>query len=242
MKRILITLSAFLAISVLPLSLNAQEAKTEKKIKIIIDDGSGKKTIIDTLVTGDSDIETLSLDGGRVILVSDPEIRHDHNGQKNITVTVTSDDENGKNLKEVKEISIISSDSADLEKNEDGKKVYVYTVDTDNQHHHGNGNVTVLTSEEGKGNGHKVIVVKEAHGGEFSKEKDGDVFVSKDREDSSAEKTRFVVARDGMVVTVEGEDEAKAREMMKVIEDHLGVKSKDEVKPVKTETKKGSKK
>jgi hypothetical protein len=43
-----------------------------------------------------------------------------------------------------------------------------------------------------------------------------------------------------MVVTVEGEDEAKARELMKVIEEHLGVKDKGVEKEGKSETKNSS--
>jgi hypothetical protein len=46
------------------------------------------------------------------------------------------------------------------------------------------------------------------------------------------EKTRFVIAKDGMVVTIEGTDEAKAKELAKEIEQKLGVTGKEEKKEV----------
>jgi tRNA pseudouridine-54 N-methylase len=176
MKRILFILSASLVLAFVPLILlSAQEKKIEKKIKIIIDDGSGKKIMVDTLIKDGSDIETIKLSDGKVIIIgnhADLNSIDEHNGNKHVTVTVTSDDENGKKTEEVKEIRIISSDSADLSEKEVGKKIYVST----------------------------------------------------ESKESTVNKTKFVVAKNGMVVTVEGEDEAKAKELIKIIEDHLGVK------------------
>ena len=37
------------------------------------------------------------------------------------------------------------------------------------------------------------------------------------------EKTKYVIAKDGMVVTIEGNDEAKAKEILKDVESRLGV-------------------
>lgn len=156
MKKILPILTASVVILLfLPVNLEAQEVKTEKKIKIIIDEGSGKKVIIDTVITDNSDIETIKTADGKIIR--------------------------------------ISSDSKDLE----------------------------------------------AKGAGTHLEKSYNVIVTSDDE-ATVEKTRYVVAKDGMVVTVEGEDEAKARELMKVIEEHLGVKDKGVEKEGKSETKNSS--
>ena len=59
MKRILTIISVSLFVCLLPFSMAAaQEEKSEKKIKIIIDDGSGKEVVVDTLIKGDIDNET----------------------------------------------------------------------------------------------------------------------------------------------------------------------------------------
>jgi hypothetical protein len=46
----------------------------------------------------------------------------------------------------------------------------------------------------------------------------------RDDRDSTVNKTKYVIAKDGMVVTVEGNDEARAKDLLKVIENELGVK------------------
>jgi hypothetical protein len=58
------------------------------------------------------------------------------------------------------------------------------------------------------------------------------------------EKTKYVIAKDGMVVTVEGNDETKAKELVKEIEAKLGVKSEgtEKKESVKVESKKTIKK
>jgi hypothetical protein len=44
-------------------------------------------------------------------------------------------------------------------------------------------------------------------------------------EDSDA--TKYVVAKDGVIVTVESDDEEKAQEIIKLIQDKLGVKNEE---------------
>ena len=150
MKRVLSILTVSMVILLFrPTNLEAQEVKTEKKIKIIVDDGSGKKVIVDTVITDNSDIETINTAEGKIIWIESEGQDQMKKESKHVTVTVSSD--------------------------------------TDSQ-------------------------------------------------TSTVEKTRYVVAKDGMVVTVEGEDEAKARELMKVIEEHMGVNEKEK----KSETKKTS--
>ena len=198
MKRILSTLTASAVILlILQVNLEAQEVKTEKKIKIIVDDGSGKKVIVDTIITDNSDIETISTPDGKIIWIGSEGQDHMEKGSKHVTVTVSSD-----------------GDSLTSE---------------------GNNNVTVWTEKGESSDVNKVIVIKEAKCTGTHPEKNYDVMVTTD-DDSTVEKARYVVAKDGMVVTVEGEDEAKARELMKVIEEHMGVKEKEK----KSETKKTS--
>lgn len=205
MKRIMIFLSAAIAISLLQIPvLRGQDVKTEKKIKIIINDKDGDKVVIDTIVTGENSVKTITMDGGKMIFISDGD-SHMHGGEKHVTVTVT-DDETG----------------------EKGTEQHV------------SGDVAVWTTND-DGDGEKVIVVKKAYGYDSHSEKNIHVSVNSDGNDSSIEKTRYVVAKDGIVVTVEGEDEEKSKELMKIIEEHLGVNKKDEVKQDKTESKKNKK-
>jgi hypothetical protein len=210
MKRIPIILSVSLALCFITLtSIRGQETKTEKKIKIVIDDGTGKKVIIDTLMNENSDVETITVGDGKMIFISNSDSDDDHDGKKHYIVTVTSDD---------KDSSVVSV-------TEGSDNVAVLTNDNDNDD----------PAEK------KVIVIRKTGDNDVTLQNDITVHVSSD-ENSSDERTRFVVAKDGMVVTVEGEDEAKAKELIKVIENQMGVNSKGEEKEVKTETKKSSKK
>jgi outer membrane lipoprotein-sorting protein len=205
MKRIMILLSAVMAIFLLQIPvLRGQDVKTEKKIKIIINDKDGEKVVIDTIVTGENSVKTITLDGGKMIFISDGD-SHMHGGEKHVTVTVT-DDETGEKGTE----------------------------------HHVSSDVAVWTTKE-DGDEEKVIVVKKASGADSHSEKNMHVFVTSDGNESSIEKTRFVVAKDGMVVTVEGENEEKAKELMKIIEEHLGVNKPEEGKQEKTDSKKNKK-
>lgn len=205
MKRTLILISVVLAVSLVQLPvLSGQE--TVKKIKIIIDDKDGEKVLIDTIVTGENDFKTITLDGGKMIFISDDGKGHEHGGEKHVTVTVKSDDESG----DIATEHLVTSD------------------------------VSVWTTKD-EGDGEKVIVVKKAEGGNSHAEKNIHLTITSDGDESSIDKTRYVVAKDGMVVTVEGEDEEKAKELMKIIEDHLGVNKKEEVKQDKSESKKNKK-
>jgi peroxiredoxin len=206
MKRMLSILTASVVILLfIQVKLDAQEGKNEKKIKIIIDDGAGKKVIIDTLLTDDSDIETIKTADGKIIWISrdNPDQKKDEKGSEHVTVTVTSDD-----------------------------KV---------QNREGDDNIAVWTETGDSSDVEKVIVVKKVHGADKNIEKSYDVMITTD-DDSTVEKARYIIAKDGMVVTVEGEDEKKASGLMKVIEEYLGVNDNGEGKVVINETKKSSKK
>ena len=71
-----------------------------------------------------------------------------------------------------------------------------------------------------------------------------DVYVSENENESTTEKARYVIAKDGMVVTIEGNDEAKAKELVKEIENKLGVNNEgtEKKETVKVISKKSVKK
>ncbi len=151
-----------------PLSMaSGQEKKNEQKIKIIVSDDSGTKTVIDTIFTGDKLPGTITLKDGKVVHITraGTDLSHLDNDSKGTKVHVT-----------------VSSDL------EDGKET------------------------EG-------IVIRQDSGKSFS------IVVADNDEESDSDVTKYVIAKDGVVVTIESDDEAKAKELMKEIESRLDAKT-----------------
>lgn len=218
MKRIIKNLLLILMIGSIPLTMAfGQEKKTEQKIKIVIVDKSGTKTVIDTTFTAGSKPDSIILKSGEVIYLAHPEkgltISKSKSGAGKVMVTVTALDEGDKKKEE--RVMIMSGDGA-----------------------------TWTTASTGEGE--KVIIVKDGKSGKVIKSEGGetfDILIDKDI-DTDADVTKYVVAKDGMVITVEGNDEAKVKEIMKLIESKLDVKAEggEKKEVVKTETKKTEKK
>jgi hypothetical protein len=178
MKRSRILLIVLFA-SFLPLSfLNGQEKKIERKIKVVVDDKSGSKVVIDTTFCGNYAIDSVRLKDGSIVYIGqeNTEIQHTPGSVKK-HIFITSDD-NKPGGKERREITVISTDSLDW------------------QEFHG------------KDHGDKL-----------------DVYVSDDDFDQNTDMTKYVIAKNGIVVSIEGNDEAKIKELIKVIEAKLDVKS-----------------
>jgi hypothetical protein len=240
MKKISSIFITALTICLLPYSIvSGQEKKNEQKIKIVIDDGSGKKVVIDTLIKDDLSNDSIVLKDGKVITIRDIDNDTKDNGQKDVIVTVTSDADGTNKI--TKEITVFSSDS--LEKSDDGKhgKIYVYNnTKTEGGHY------SVVTSTSGADvkKGERIVYINEVNDPDKESDKTFDVFVSTDDKNSEVEMTRYVIAKDGMVVTVEGNDEVKAKELIKEIENKMGVKNdgSEKKETVKAESKKPQKK
>jgi hypothetical protein len=221
------TISVFLIICIIPFStITGQDKKSEQKIKIVITDNSGTKVMIDTLIKDGSLNDSLRLINGEVILISHPEhtavIKHG-DGNEHMTVSVTTDGKESN--KDFKTITIVSSDTANRTETTKGNKVIV------------------MSNDEGK-QVEKIVYINEGNSIDKDTDKTFDVYVSTDDKDSSVEKTRYVIAKDGMVVSVEGNDEAKVNDLIKEIENKMGVKSEDSgnKETVNVETKKTGKK
>jgi hypothetical protein len=193
--------------------VSGQDKKTEQKIKVIVDDGSGTKIIIDTVYKDTPEPDSIKLKDGTVLYIKHNGEGRDsehHRGKQHFTVNYSS---NGKDAGK-EEVTIISVDSLNSDKG--GDKIRYFRSSNS-------------SSNEGRGGEHYKVI-------RDSKE-DFD-------NDSTVEKTRFVIAKDGMVVTIEGNDEAKAKELAKEIESKLGVNSDGSSKKetVKVESKKTIKK
>jgi len=187
-----------------------QEKKNEQKIKIIVNDGSGTKVVIDTLITDGHMQDSITLKDGKVIFIGHPgddhEMKHSDNKDQ-VYVYVTTEDNTNQAV--TKTITVVSSDSAVVKHAAEGGKVIVMSSGAP------------------------------SHSNETF-----DVYVTKDDMVSSEYSTRSIIAKDGLVVTVEGNDEVKVKELVKEIQKKMGVNppASEKKETVNTETKKTTKK
>jgi len=248
MKRIIKIIPSFLFICLIPFSMAAgQEKKNEQKIKIIIDDGSGKKVVIDTLLNDNQLTDSLKLKNGNVIYIGhagdNVDLKH-HDGNEQVFVTVSADGKDTKKI--VKEITIIRSDSAKWEGNSDVSRVYVYN---DSNSPEGNSweqhnKVIHRSDKDGNGPGDKIIIINDKKADGKDDDEKIEYTVSSDDKKSDGESTKYVINKDGMVITIEGNDYNKVKELVKEIENKLDA-GKDETKnskSVNAEQKKAVKK
>jgi hypothetical protein len=105
-------------------------------------------------------------------------------------------------------------------------------------------NVMTWVSTESDTEGKSVIYVHKGDGKVKNGEVRYNVKVVSDEPGTKTEKTSYVVAKDGMVVTIEGNDEEKVKDMAATVESILGVTkdSDDGRKEVNEATKKTGKK
>ncbi len=245
MKRIVkIGFIFFLAFLIPAGVLNAQEKKNEQRIKIVVADKSGTKVEIDTLITGSGSADSIKLKNGEVIYLSNHgavgTIKHVEGEKGSMYVTVTSDDKSDKKI--MKHITVISGDSTNIIQSGEGNNVIIVKGGKSFSEGKG-GKVYSWSSSEGDSKGEKYIFINETKDSGKDGEKTFDVKITTDETGNNIEMTKYVIAKDGMVVSIEGNDEAKVKEMVKDVESKLGVNKDDKnVKQVvKEETKKTTK-
>ena len=173
-----------------PFSLaSGQEKKTENKIRIVIDDGSGSETVFDTTITSGETPKTITLKNGKVIFLGET------------GTNVFTDDEN--------------------------KHIYV----------------SVTTDSDDAKKIEKKIVIRDGKGDKMDGDAKFDVYVESD-EESESDATQYVIARDGLVVTIKGNDETKVKDLAREIENKLKIKSENdaEKQPEKAKPEKSVKK
>lgn len=196
------------------LMASGQDKKSEQKVKVIVDDGSGTKVIIDTVYKDTQAPDSIKLNNGTVIYMRHhgEGIESGHNrGKEHYDVTYSSNGKDGGK----EEITIISTDSVHSDKG--GDKIRYYSCSSTS---------SGSSSNAGLG-GERYRVIRRDSREDFDN-------------DSTVEKSRYIIAKDGMVVTIEGNDEAKAKELAKEIESKLGVSidQSDKKETVKVESKK----
>lgn len=247
MRRIIKVVSAAIMIGVISYSLAAgQNSKSEQKIKIVITDDDGTEVIVDTLLKDCPMKDSIKLKDGKVIVISDIGDKvglEPHNATEHVFITVNSDGKESKKI--VKEITIVSSDTANCKKTGKDKMVYVYcdsktTEENPSKEH----KVITRTIKQDGGHVEKRIYINDDKVSDNEIEKTYEGFITTDDKETAVEKTRFVIAKDGLVVTVEGNDESKTKDLVKEIEKKLGIKREggENNEMVKVETKKKVKK
>jgi hypothetical protein len=205
--------------------LNAQEKENEKHIKVVMVDNAGKKVQLDTLIKGDMNSDSIKLKNGETIYLSrigKPGKNIHNESSETMFVTSSSDDKNAKEKQ--KKVIIVTGDGDSSKLIEDGDVIIV----------NGGKHITSSSGEsysvwtsKGEGSGSKFVYVDEDK--------------STGNKNNAVEKSKFIIAKDGIVVTVEGNDEAKAKEIIDVVKAKLGVKDDKSGKEVDKETKKGKK-
>jgi len=163
MKRFFTVLTLSILVCFIPISETmAQGKKSEQKIKIIVADGSGTKVIIDTLITDGNLKDSIKVKDGKMIFIGDAgDDTFMKQGDRSGNVYVYTSSDNKGQKKDVKTITILSSDSARWT----------------------------------------------------------------DKAESSDDLTRSIIAKDGIVVTVEGKDEEKVKLLAKEIQQKMGIKN-----------------
>ncbi len=99
---------------IIPAALvSGQDKKSEQRIKIVVADDGGTKTVIDTLITGDAAKDSLVLKDGKTIYLTQSENNGSdaYRGAKHYVVTTTVTDGDDAKKEVTKEIRIVSSDS-----------------------------------------------------------------------------------------------------------------------------------
>jgi len=111
----------------------------------------------------------------------------------------------------------------EMSKSEGTGKVYVITSSNSaGNMTGGNEKVMTWTSNEGSNSGGNVVIIKD---GKTIESTDGNTLsyhISSDKMQADAEKTKYVISKDGMKITVEGSDYEKVKALVNEIEAKLG--------------------
>jgi hypothetical protein len=247
MKRIMkIVLFAAFAMLFLPGWTVAQEKKEQKKIKIVVADNAGTRVVFDTTFTGNMTPDSVTFKDGKVLYIKSgsdnfPEMSKTGQKQEKFFVTVSPDGKGDKTTR--KEITVIAGDSLNIDKSADCKKIVI--ISDGKELAESSYTVKVSSGDEGKSNKKTVYYYVN---NDKSSHKEGaekfDVEVHSDEPEMDLEKSSYVIAKDGMVVTIEGGNEEKVKELAGIIEAQLGVNKDNKTKKpvvVKEETRKTGK-
>ncbi len=182
--------------------VNGQDKKEQKKVKIIMSEGGKKSVIIDTTFTGTDTPDSIILKDGNTVYINSDDVLSDEKGNPGINKKIS--------------IRVTSSGENDKELSE-GITVITDAGDADvKDSKTGKTYAYVISDKKSSGNPHKRI----------------EYYIDKKEDGSSADMSNYVIAKDGVVITIEGANEDKVKEIASFIEDRMGVK-KDKKTPKK---------
>ncbi|MFN8241275.1 MAG: hypothetical protein U0X39_11090 [Bacteroidales bacterium] len=241
MKRI-VKISFLFLLLCLPFALvtKAQDRKEEKHVKVVITGKDGTRVIMDTTLAQGSGSSKIRMEGDMIIVTDESGVSklvsRESKGNGTITVTMNSGSADGSD-KEIREIYITKGDSSKLSlAGEDGK---IFIIPDDKSVTEGKGSYSWSSVSSDKGR--KVYYFDSSDSRLNDGEKRFDIEVLEDETGKQVEKSHYVLAKDGMVISIEGDDEAKIQDLARTIEEKLGVK-KDGKTEIKEEVKKKEKK
>jgi len=217
----------------LPFSfVSGQEKKNEEKIKIVIADKSGTNVVIDTTFTSDNKLDSLKLKDGTVVYVGKDRDEESFQGNKRIYIK-SPDSKNAKNV--TREVTVISSDSDELPALDEkiGDNIVVFSASGDKNDGHGKSyKVITRVGKDGEKSDMKYIYINDDKEADQTSDEKFDIYLNGDEFDHDTDNTKHVIAKNGVVVTIEGSDEAKINELVKEIEKSLDFnKDQPAVKP-----------
>jgi hypothetical protein len=181
-------------------------------------------------------MDSIKLKDGKVIFIGDHKSHMtglaevSEKGDK-IFVTVTTG-EDGKN----KEVKVVKGEPIMIMDGDGGENVVVVKKGT--HMIEGEGGKVMVWSSASSGEKDNVIYIQKGKADVKDGEKKINVEIREDGSGNKVEKTNYVIARDGMVVTIEGDNEEKVKELAGVIESKMGISEKNNKQVVKEETKK----
>jgi hypothetical protein len=226
MKRILNVICLAFIIGLIPFSLaSGQEKKSEQRIKVVVSDGSDTKIVIDTVFNDALKHDSIRLKDGKVIYIGNRSTDASFitkDGADHILVTVSEDDSNNKKV--VREITIVSSDSATWMAKENPGNRFVYndtgTTDDPSEDH----KVIRWTEKNNGSPEERVVIVKDGTVNEADGDKSFTYSIQSDVTDnmgSDYESTKYVIKKDGFVISIEGSDYEKVKELANAIEEKI---------------------
>jgi hypothetical protein len=170
-------ITPLLIIYMLPFSsASGQEKITEQRIRIIIDDSSGREVIVDTLIKDSPACDSILFKDGKVIYLNQ--------------------------MNEAAAERTLSSEESQVNKK----------------------GVTTWSDKDDKWHGEKVMIINNERSTKYNNTETEPFQDKTENKVSDREKAKYVISKNGMIITVEGDDYVKVKELVNEIENKLDVK------------------
>jgi hypothetical protein len=189
--------------------ISAQKEQHVDRIKVIISDDHGTKFVVDTTLYGKNDgIDSMMLKNGKVIFIG-------KNPDDENIITVPGSNSIYIKSRNVREITVIKADTIETPETLKNKESKIYVISSAKDNGPGEHYEIIKRSDaKGEGSVKKYIYIND--GDKFSWTDNGKTEVGTDEMDSDLDTNvpKYVIAKNGIVVSVEGKDEEKVKELI----------------------------